>query len=223
MGHEAGMAGPTRVIAERRASMAPLKPPAHRIAAQTKEKLMPEIQIDLSGDGHMWIHVDGKTVGSDYDLRRILQRVGRLDLLDAAHTELESQQRRWVAIRQAVPVNEYDAICDLYAINADYAERLIEYTRARGYVVHHNQNRKCFRLLVDPRHRRNSNQHHCDTGDGDHAVLLRRKDDRGWAILSQPYDQAGEPAPYGNGTIAHLREGELLPEGRTLTPARNVR
>jgi hypothetical protein len=184
---------------------------------------MPEIQIDLSGDRHMWVHVDGKTVGSGYHLGRILEGIGQLELLDAAHAELEHQQRRWEAVRQAIPVNEYDAIVELYAMNAEYAERLIEYSRAREYVVHHNQSRKCVRLLDDPNHHGNSSQHHCDSGDGDHTVLLRRTDDRGWAILSQPYEQDGEAAPYGNGTTAQLRVGRLVPEGTTLTQARTSR
>lgn len=172
---------------------------------------MTEITVDLSGDGHMWLYIDGNAVGSGYHLGPILQRCERLDLLEPARAELLHQQRRWDAVRLAIPANEFRAITQLYGINADYAERLIDYTRARGYVVHHNQNRTCSRLLVDPNHRNASSRHVCDRGDGDHTVLLRRADARGWAILSQPYDSEGEPAPYGRGTIVQLRVGDLVP------------
>jgi hypothetical protein len=184
---------------------------------------MSEIQIDLSSDEHMWVYIDGEPPASGYNLRLILQRLRRLDLLDEARAELDHQQRRWEAIRKAIPANEYNAIAQLYGSNADYAERLIDYTRARDLVVHHNQSRNCSRLLEDPFHRRNSSQHHCHSGDGDHTVLLRRKDDRGWAILSQPYNQHGEPAPYGKGTTAQLRVGRLVPEGQTLARTRVLR
>ncbi|MPV50155.1 hypothetical protein GCG21_09080 [Pseudactinotalea sp. HY160] len=157
--------------------------------------------------------------GSPFSIRGSLVDMGLEELYAYVAVALMSDSRDWALVRASTSASEFRHIQGIPNINGAYAKGLVDLARSQGYEVANPDLRFCTTRLHRINHRCTGTRLCTPTGkasDGmDHLIMLRTVKGEGSALLTQTYDpkfsvpgwrNLGD-APYGEGTVAHIRIG----------------